>query len=66
MEMFKRSIFDRRSDRDRRQVYNIEVVQELGFDRRKYDSERRVSPEMRSDWQRVSQWSSVCVSALSA
>lgn len=61
-----RSFLDRRGAQDRRQRYNIDVVELLDCDRRDYSSDRRKSPEKRSDWLRVSQWSSVCVSALSA
>jgi hypothetical protein len=62
----KRSSFDRRSDNDRRQHYDIRVVEQMGYDRRKSLSERRTSPEMREGWARVSQWSSVCVACLSS
>jgi hypothetical protein len=63
---FKRSSFDRRGDQDRRQHYDISVVEKLGQDRRKSSSERRTSPEKREGWVRVSQWSSVCVACLTA
>ncbi len=62
---FKRSIFDRRGSEDRRQIYNISVVDQLGYDRRKPFSERRSTPELRHGWKRVTQWSSVCETALS-
>ncbi len=62
---FERSLYDRRTDVDRRQVYNIHVIDKLGYDRRKISSERRNTSELRQGWTRVSQWSSVCESALS-
>lgn len=61
----KRSSFDRRSDQDRRQHYDIGVVEQMGYDRRKLPSERRSSSEMRVGWVRVSEWSSICVASLS-
>ncbi|MBU1196220.1 MAG: hypothetical protein KKE62_17265 [Proteobacteria bacterium] len=63
---YTRSLLDRRSDQDRRQRYNIDVVELLGCDRRDYSTERRTRPEKRSDWLRVTQWTSVCVAELSA
>ncbi len=61
----ERSLNDRRGDEDRRQVYDIQMIDKLGYDRRKPSSERRKTPELRQGWMRVSKWSSVCVSALS-
>ncbi|MFH2092369.1 MAG: hypothetical protein ABIJ31_08395 [Pseudomonadota bacterium] len=63
--LYQRSFLDRRSDQDQRQLYNINVVNQLGCDRRQPYSERRKSLEQRDGWARVSQWSSVCVAALS-
>ncbi len=63
---FKRSFFDRRGSEDRRQVYNIQIVDQMGYDRRKPTSERRMTSELRQDWTRVTQWSSVWETALSA
>ncbi len=63
----QRSFLDRRGDQDRRQRYNIDIVETLSRDRRgAYHLERRTNSEKRSDWSRVSQWVSVCVPALSA
>ncbi len=62
---FKRSFVDRRGSEDRRQVYNIHVVDQLGLDRRKPSSERRSTSELRQGWKRVTQWSSVWETALS-
>ncbi len=62
---FKRSFFDRRGSEDRRQVYNIHVVDQLGYDRRMPSSERRKTSELRQGWTRVTQWSSVWETALS-
>jgi len=60
----QRSFVDRRSDQDRRKYYDIQVVDKMGFDRRKSCSERRKNPELRVGWIRVSQWSSACIAAL--
>lgn len=62
----QRSLFDRRSDQDNRQRYDSRIVDALGYDRRKPGFERRKKPEQREGWVRVSQWSSVCVAALSS
>ena len=56
--MYKRSQYDRRTE-DRRQVYNLDVFNKIGRERRR--KERRVSPELREGWVRVSEWSSVLV-----
>ena len=61
----ERSNLDRRSAQDRRQHYDIEVVDRLGLDRRRPYSERRKTEEQRQGWTRVSDWGSVCVAALS-
>ncbi len=62
----KRSYLDRRGDQDLRQHYDIPVVEQLGYDRRRPGNERRRTGELRSGWVRVSQWSSVCLTYLSA
>ena len=63
----KRSAFDRRSDTDdRRKHYDINFIDKIGRDRRKHASERRSSPEKRTGWVRVSQWSSICVASLTS
>ncbi len=61
----KRSNTDRRGAQDRRERYDIAVVDRLGLDRRRPYSERRQTQELRQGWTRVSDWSSVCVAALS-
>ncbi|MBU2628497.1 MAG: hypothetical protein KKE61_07765 [Proteobacteria bacterium] len=61
----KRSYMDRRGDQDRRQHYDIQVVEKMGYDRRKPGFERRTKPEQRTGWVRVSDWSSACVECLS-
>ncbi len=61
-----RSYVDRRGDQDRRRVYDIAMIEKLGYDRRQPGNERRKTPELREGWVRVSQWSSACVSQLSA
>ncbi|MCF6246568.1 MAG: hypothetical protein L3J69_04315 [Desulfobacula sp.] len=55
--MYKRSQLDRRSDQDQRQVDDIKIISMLGIERRK--RERRLLPEHRSDWIRISKWSGV-------
>ncbi len=61
-----RSYGDRRGDQDRRQHYDIAMVDKLGYDRRRPYAERRQSSELRTGWVRVSKWSSACVEYLSA
>jgi hypothetical protein len=61
----KRSYFDRRGDQDRREHYDIAVVEHLGYDRRNPGNERRMTSELRNGWIRVSQWSSVCLDYIS-
>ncbi len=56
--MYKRSQYDRRTE-DRRQVYNIDVANKIGIERRR--KERRVPGEFRNGWVRVSEWSSELV-----
>lgn len=60
----ERSNVDRRNEYDRRQHYDISVVNSLGHDRRQPGSERRKNPELRQGWTRVSKWSSVCLDML--
>ena len=60
-EGFVRSEVDRRAGRDRRTVHDLEYFEDGGDERRHYLRERRTPPERRSDWVRVSQWSSVYV-----
>jgi len=61
----KRSYVDRRGDQDRRQHYDIAMIDAIGHDRRRPGHERRKSPEMRRGWVRVSKWSSACIAHLS-
>jgi hypothetical protein len=56
-----RSGFDRRTDEERRDVYDLNYFENGGAERRRI-VERRRNNEMRTGWQRVSQWSSVPVS----
>ncbi len=60
-----RSYVDRRGDQDRRQHYDIAMLDKIGYDRRKPSAERRQTPELRAGWVRVSKWSSACVAHLS-
>lgn len=58
----QRNFLDRRSDQDRRQTYHLDFLDVVGFERRKFGSERRqVLEEHRTDWVRVTSWVSVCV-----
>ena len=49
---------DRRSEKDRRTVYNLDYFLNGGVERR-VSKERRGQGERRSGWVRVSKWSSV-------
>lgn len=55
-----RSGFDRRAEEERRDVYDLNYFENGGAERRRI-AERRRNNEMRTGWQRVSQWSSVPV-----
>jgi hypothetical protein len=57
--MYNRSQIDRRSDQDRRLIYDIKITSLLGIERRR--RERRLLSEYRQGWIRVSQWYSVPV-----
>lgn len=60
LELRKKDTFmDRRSGEDRRQIHSLQYFKNGGQDRR-IAIERRVSGERRSDYVRVSKWSSVC------
>ena len=56
----KRSLIDRRSGEDKREVHDLDYFENYGAENRKY-SERRTPGERRSDWVRVNKWSSVYV-----
>ncbi len=49
---------DRRSEKDRRTVYNLDYFMNGGVERR-VSKERRGQEERRAGWVRVSEWSSV-------
>jgi hypothetical protein len=49
--MYNRSQIDRRSDQDRRLIYDIKITSLLGIERRR--RKRRLLPEHRQDWIRV-------------
>jgi len=55
-----RSGFDRRTGMDRRQVHNINRLINDETQRRSL-KERRETDELRSDWVRISKWSSMYV-----
>lgn len=55
---------DQRSGEDRRQVHRLDYFSTGGIENRS-TKERRVSGERREGCIRVTQWSSVCVEALS-
>jgi len=58
----KRHYIDRRSDQDRRCVYDIDIINQTG--ERRLFRERRSPIERRENWQRVSMFSSVCLDAI--
>jgi len=60
LQPFLRSGFDRRSPDDRRQIHDLDYFDCGGKDRRQ-DLERRSTGELREDWVRYTQWSSVYV-----
>ncbi len=62
----RRSYLDRRGAEDRRQHYDIAMVEKIGYDRRRPGNERRQTSELRNDWVRVSKWSSICLAHISA
>jgi hypothetical protein len=51
-------IIERRSGRDRRKLYDVHYLSEEGF-LKGLRVERRLEPERRADWKRVSRWGSV-------
>lgn len=55
----KRSILDRRSENDRRQVYNLDYFRQGGIERRTGVERREQRQERRSGWVNVNGWSSV-------
>jgi hypothetical protein len=54
----EKTIFDRRSGRDRRKLYDVHYLSDEGF-LKGLRVERRFAPERRGDWKRVSKWGSV-------
>jgi len=58
MSKKKRTSIDRRSDTDRRKVYDLDYFVKGGKERRRY-VDRRWRKEMRVNWVRVGKWSSV-------
>ncbi|MFH2043769.1 MAG: hypothetical protein ABIK92_01325 [Pseudomonadota bacterium] len=61
----KRSEVDRRRTLERRQSYDVLVVDILGQERRRPTFERRKNGELRKDWTRINKWISVPVSVFS-
>ena len=55
----KRSILDRRSENDRRQVYSLDYFLQGGAERRTSVERREQRQERRSGWVNVNGWSSV-------
>lgn len=64
--IYKRSEVDRRRTLERRQSYDVLVVDILGQERRRPAFERRKNGEIRKDWTRINKWISVPVSVFSA
>jgi hypothetical protein len=58
MSMGKRSVNDRRSIKDRRRAINLLSLYFSGNERRNME-DRRLQPEKRKGWVRISKWSSV-------
>ena len=58
MENNRGVAIDRRSEKDRRTVYNLDYFVNGGMERR-VSKERRGHEERRTGWVRVSKWSSV-------
>ena len=58
MENNRKVVVDRRSEKDRRTVYNLDYFLNGGVERR-LNKERRSQGERRAGWIRVSEWSSV-------
>jgi len=56
----KRSLIDRREGEDMREAHSLDYFNEGGRERRE-NAERRRLNERRSEWVRVSKWSSVYV-----
>lgn len=57
---------DRRTIPDRRQSYDVIVMDILGQERRRQGFERRKKGEQRRGWARINKWISVPVSVYSA
>jgi len=52
---------DRRSGNDRRKSYSLDYFSKGGTERRGSKEDRRINPERRDRWIRVTDWSSVFV-----
>ncbi len=61
--VIERSGPDRRSGLDRRQAYDIRYFQHGGIEYRCHP-ERRISRELRMEWVRITQWSSIFLGAI--
>lgn len=59
---FSRRRTDRRAGWDRRQCHSLEYFTNGGPERRSF-AERRASGELRDGWVRISDWSSICITA---
>lgn len=59
---FSRRRTDRRTGWDRRQCHSLEYFANGGTERRSF-AERRTSGELRDGWVRISDWSSICITA---
>lgn len=62
----RRDFYRRRTDRrvgwDRRLSHSLEYFSDGGIERRAF-VERRTSGELRDGWVRISDWSSICITA---
>ena len=59
----KRALLDRRSEFDRRNVYDLDYFQTDGKERRKLNN-RRSTSERRAGWLRINKWLSVNIQDL--
>ena len=59
---FTRRRTDRRMGWDRRKSHSLEYFTKGGVERRSF-AERRQTGELRTGWVRISDWSSICLSA---
>jgi hypothetical protein len=59
----RKSVVDRRSGVDRRQVHLLEYFIQGGVERRS-GKDRRKRLERRADWVRVDDWYSICLGAV--